>query len=416
MQYKFEALRENLDEFVQQYEYPLLLIVCSPGDLAYIIKFLQGLEEVHPEHYFIAFPEPFHTSHGYLDAVVENIRIQVEAANPIRAEQGAPPFPPVPAALSEHLPPEERLVAILDYLQRLLPDEPEHYVVVGFLPLECSDVDAYAQLFSTIVPDEESSPWQDTLRIVIYDDRKNRQIATDLFSRRIDTVLTVEVDFSTPAIMDALTKSVADVSRSSSERMACFYQLASLDYAYKRYPEALEKYGVLHEYYQQQGIASMQALSLLGAGDTLRADGQPAPAKEMMQRGIALSVEHQDLGTLLNSLISITDVCSDLQQYDEAESYADSGTQVAAGVLNPFAYADLYEKKGDAQIAQDKKEEGIKTYKRCEELCEMYEYYHRWKSVLEKQIAVFKEMEMLEECEVAEQSLVRVTEKEQGKS
>jgi hypothetical protein len=42
------------------------------------------------------------------------------------------------------------------------------------------------------------------------------------------------------------------------------------------------------------------------------------------------------------------------RQFDEAESYADSGAKVAAAVLNPFAYADMHELKGDAQMGQEK--------------------------------------------------------------
>jgi hypothetical protein len=61
-------------------------------------------------------------------------------------------------------------------------------------------------------------------------------------------VLTCEVDFSTPALTDGLSQGAADVSLPVTERMACLYQLAALDYTYKRYPDALQKFGVLHDF------------------------------------------------------------------------------------------------------------------------------------------------------------------------
>src|SRR5207249_3223149 len=140
-------------------------------------------------------------------------------------------------------------------------------------------------------------------------------------------ILSFEVDFSTPALTDSLTRDASDASLPVPERMACLMQLAALDYSYKRYAEALQKYGVLHNYYAEQKIPSMQALCLLGAGDTLRSGGQPAAAKDMIQRGIVLAMENKVLAVLLNALISIIDVCFDLGQHADAESYADSGTQ-----------------------------------------------------------------------------------------
>ena len=87
---------------------------------------------------------------------------------------------------------------------------------------------------------------------------------------------------------------------------------------------------------------------------------------------------------MLNALIAITEVCFELRQLDEAASYADSGARVAAAALNPFACADLHERKGDAELAQGKTQESIEWYRRCHHLCQTYEHYFRWKSVLQK--------------------------------
>src|SRR5262245_36412441 len=138
MKRKFEELRENLDEFVQQDEYPMLVVGCLSEELAYVVKFLQGLQDKHPQNYVVLFPQPYDDAARYLDGVVESIRLQVEAAGPIRAERGEPPFPPLSPALSDpERTPEQRLEDVLHYLRSLLPNEDDHRVVVGLLPLSC---------------------------------------------------------------------------------------------------------------------------------------------------------------------------------------------------------------------------------------------------------------------------------------
>jgi hypothetical protein len=413
MKQKFEELRENLDEFVEQNDYPMLVVGCVPDELAYVVKFLQGLDQKHPQDFFLIFPQPFATPGGYLDGVVESLRLQLDAAATLRAQRGEPPFPPLPPEVADpRRPPEQRLFDLLQYLRKLLPNEQEHSMVVGFLPLQCSAQDAYLQLMGTVAPLPDVKPWMVALRIVIYDDRTERRMMDALRAHKAEHVLTYEVDFSTPALTDALTVGAADTSLPVAERMACLLQLAALDYSYKRYPEALEKYGALYAYYEAQGVPAMQAMCLLGAGDTLRAGGKPLPGKEMLQRGVALAMQHNLLAPLLNLLLSVTDVCLELGHFAEAESYADSGTHVSAAVLNPFANADLFEKKGDAQLAQRKTAEGMATYKRCQELCAKYEYFHRWKSVLAKQARWYEQSHLLRERDAAERELSLVEARE----
>ena len=391
MKRKFEELSENLDEFVEQDDYPMLVVGALSEELAYVIKFLQALDDKYPQHYILVFPQPFETPTGYLDGVVESIRLQVDAASSSRAERGEPPLPELPPSLVDPgRPPAERLQGVLHYLRSLLPDEEEHRVVVGFLPLSCPDYEAYGKLMTTLMPVPVVQPWMQPLRVVLYDDRSQKKLTLAMRACKVEHVLTFDVDFSTPALTDALARDAADPSVPVPERMSCLTQLAAIDYAYKRYPDTLEKYGLLFKYYETEKVPSMQALALLGAGDTLCAAGHLKLAKQRLQQGIAIGMEHKVLPVLLNLFTSITGVCMRLSQFDEAESYADSGAKVAAAVLNPFAYADMHELKGDAQIALGKLADGLATYKRCQELCKTYEYFHRWISVLERQKKLYE--------------------------
>jgi hypothetical protein len=44
MKGKFDRLRESLDEFLQQDDYPILVVVSRSEELACILNFLQALE------------------------------------------------------------------------------------------------------------------------------------------------------------------------------------------------------------------------------------------------------------------------------------------------------------------------------------------------------------------------------------
>jgi tetratricopeptide (TPR) repeat protein len=413
MRRKFEELRENLDEFVDQTEYSVLVVGCLPDELAYVLKFLQGLEDKHAENFFLPFGQDFDAPGPYLDALTGALRGQMDAAVAVRAERNEPPFPPIPSELFEaHRPADQRLLDLLKYLCRLLPDEPGHAVVAAFLPLRCQDFSAYARLVASVILASETEPWMPLLRVVFYDDRSMRLLANAMQKRAMTHVLTFEVDFSTPALTDALTKDAANTTLPVAERMASLLQLAALDYSYQRYSDALEKYRVLYTYYEETKIPSMQAICLLGTGDTLRATGDLPAAKQMLQRGIALCLEHNVLGVLLNLCISAVDVSFSLKHYPDAESYADSGAKVAAGLLNPFVYADMLERRGDAQIEQRKLGEAIESYKRCGEISRMYEIFPRWKSVLEKQAGAFERAERPGDRRAAQKELACVVELE----
>jgi tetratricopeptide (TPR) repeat protein len=409
MKRKFEALRENLDEFVSQNDYPVLVVGCLSDELAYVAKFLQALDEKHPADFFVVFAQPFPAAGAYMDGVVAALKLQLEAAAEARQQRGDPPFPPLPDTVGDgRRRADARLRDLLEYLRTLLPNEREHRMVVGLLPLQCPDVEGYARLVGTVFPESDFPVWMQALRIVVYDDRSLKLIAADLEAREIERVLSFDVDFSTPALTDALSVDAADTSLPVAERMGALLQLAALDYSYKRYPDAIEKYGVLFRYYDGAGLPAMGALCLVGAGDVLRASGKPLESKEMLQRGLALSLDAKALAVMLNGLLSIVEVCFELGHFEDAESYADSGAQVAAGALNPFPYADLLERKGDAQLAQGKRDDATASYAKSRDIARMYGHTHRLESVLPKLVSLYGNAGMFEEQRSASDELARV--------
>lgn len=403
MQEKFVRLRATLDEFARQDDYPMLVLGCGSLELIYVVKAFEALDQTLPSHLILPFHHAFREPHQWLDGLVELTRVQLESLDANLAAADKPPTSPLPmAALDSRTPAPERLRALLTHLAALLPNQHEYRVVVGLLPLECDELSAFAELIAGVLPitgpsGPELPAGVRALRLLVWDDLEAKVLSDAIYQTKAPHILRYADDFSTPALVDAIGRRAADRSLALSERMSALLQLAALDFSHRRYAAAIEKYGVLHEYYAQQGQPDLQAMTLLGAGDTLIGAGQLEPGKLRLQQGVAVAMECKSLGVLSVLLRSLTSVCASLGQHAEAESYADSGARVAAATLTPGAYIDMLDRRGDAELAQAKYEQAMASYTKCRGLCRELDDHERWISILDKQAEFYARARMEEE-------------------
>ena len=416
MKRKFEILRETLDEFAQQDEFPVLLVECRSQELAYVLNFMQSLEHSLPGHLVAAFPQRFTAPGPWLDAVAEAVRVQLDYAAPERAERGDAPAPPLPQRLLDsRVPAAERLDALLRYLVALLPNPSDYRLLVGLTPLECDDPQAFAELVASAVPQREVPKWMTPLRLLAWDLFEHAPLSELLNSWPAETVLRYREDFSTQALSDALGREASDRSQDLDARMAAALQLAGLDVAHGRHADAVDKYAAAHEHYYQTGQPELQALTLLGAGDALNGAGDLIGARMRLQQGIAVAMEHRSLPVLVQLLLSVSKVSLALGEHAEAESYAESGTKVAAAAVNPFAYCDFWKRRGDAQAAQGRAAEAIASYDKAREQCAVNEYFDTWLEALDAQAALYAEVGMhAEERALADERELVLARREQS--
>jgi len=97
-----------------------------------------------------------------------------------------------------------------------------------------------------------------------------------------------------------------------------FFQLACLDFAFKRYPEAFEKYGHCFNYYNAKGNKPLAKLCLKGGGDTMLQGGKPLDALKLYQQSIALSMQEKNMMTLQQGLQSAAQTSMDLGKIESA--------------------------------------------------------------------------------------------------
>ncbi len=228
MKRKFEELRENLAEFVQQDDDdPTLVVGCLSEALAHVLKFLQALGEKRPQHHIVVFPRPYEENAArYFDSVVESICLQVEAAASLRAEQGAAPFPRLLPALSDtQRAPVQQLLDILDYMRSLYLDEVDYRMVVGLLPLSCEDAESCMRLMLAKERRGRASRREWSTRCYLY--RSTYSIRSVAYACRSSgsaairtgtTVGTTSIDLTSSRAEESLGLDRADLPLSSDAR------------------------------------------------------------------------------------------------------------------------------------------------------------------------------------------------------
>jgi tetratricopeptide (TPR) repeat protein len=400
MRRKLEELRLNLEEFVEQTDYSVFLLSCTPNESVYVTALLDGLDEPTEHSLFLVYPGPFRSAELYMADLLSFTETQLKKAADARRERGEPPAPPLPPASKDRtLEPTERFEHWLRYLPRLLPDQKNYSFVVALLPMECEDPAAYARFVGKAIIHNARPDWMRPLRVIAFDAREAPVLLPIIKRQKIGTVLSWELDLSPPALVDALSRECGDPAIPLGQRIASLVQLGGIDLAYRRYPDAREKYAAAFEFYSNPPVPAMQALCMQGAGDSLAAEGRLPEAKEMYERGLWVCMDANVLPSALMILQALVRVCMTMQDHANAEAYADSGTRLADGTLNTALYAHLLECRADAQLAQGKRTAAVESYEHARRVAAHHLLIETWESTLNKLIRFYEEAGMQAELE-----------------
>ena len=409
MQRKLEEMNVTLRGFVDQRDNLLLVVGSTDAEMPYTLKTLEGLDDTAPSDLFLLFSEPFTDAPSYASRILQSLLAQMEAAKEDLAARQEAPWPPLPSVCEDAgAPPPRRIRAAVDHLASLMPAEGDSRLVFGLLPLHIDDQEGYARLVGEFIPWDGPKPWMRGLRFVARDDRARPFLIPALRKKKAPGVLLYEPDLRPEALNDALAKDAADPSLPVAERMQILVQLAGLDYAHKRYPQAIEKYIVLYDYYAENNAPAMQAVALHGVGDVLRRTGKREEAKKKYQQALALAFEVEALPVLLNLTFAIGDVSLELEDYAEAEGFFGLAQQLAGKLLNPFAKGDALEKQGIARYHKGDPDGAIAAWRDAKTLCASFDYHERRRSVLEWLITAYKDARMSAERHACEEELEAV--------
>ena len=225
-------------------------------------------------------------------------------------------------------------------------------------------------------------------RFVLRDQPPASPLSKELLATKNQRVLVMELDFSNERFVQGLLDAVHNKHSPPDLRMNALFQLAAVDFGFRRHPQALEKYGACFNYFEQQGNKPMQALCLSGAGDAALQAGRPADALKFYQQSLAVGVEDKNVPVIQVSAFGAGNASMELSRYGEAEGYFKHADDAAAKLSNPFAKCDAMEKRGLVALRLGKIQQAVDTWTKGKELAKQFSHSERAISILSSLIAL----------------------------
>jgi tetratricopeptide (TPR) repeat protein len=390
VQRQADILLASLRDFIGQPDYPTMVLSGSDASMVFPNRTLAALDRQDENTYYLLFPDPCVNAAGYMDGIARRLSTDVEVFNAELTARKLAPLPALPLELSDaRHPPVRRLRRAIDYCAQHLPGQDP--IVWGLLPGEIADVAGYRALIGPLLAPEKIEPWMDRHRFLVRDQPAQPFLVPELFAAKNDRVLVLDLDFSNEAFVQDLVEKAHDRRLPADERMNAFFQLGAVDFAFKRYAEALEKYGVCFNYFESKGNTAMQSLCLSGAADTVRQAGKPVEALKFYKQSLSVSAESQNLPLTQQGCMGAGSTCLDLSRDQEAEGYLKLASKVSGKLNNPFAKCDAMEKLGLAEWRLGKVQEAVETWVKAKDLAKESSYNERAISILNFLIALCRQ-------------------------
>lgn len=405
MHKRVEELKEVMHTFVDQADEVLLILDARDLDMPLVHKIIESVDLEHPADIVLRFAEPATDPLGYVDAILANLETQMTAVDEARALEGNERWPPLPASCRDPArPPVDRIKTAMKHVRGLFPMDEDHRIVWCFLPVKIPNPAAYSALIGGLLPRRGPEPWMASTRVVARDRNEDRFLIPHVEAMKLDLTLVYRVNFSTEAMIDSLVEETRDPQTPEPRRMQNLLMLAGIDYAHKRYADAIDKYRVVYNYHEKHGRPVLQALALGGVGDALMASGDVDGAKVRYQQGLALSAPRdvEGLPVTMQLCARAGDACMHRKEYEEAEGYYDLASQIAGKLMNLEFKCDMMEKVGIARQARKNIGGAVQIWTLGVERCKDGNYYHRWKSILDRLVLVYDQAGMRKEKREAE--------------
>ena len=407
MRREFVAMESAMRKFIDQPDYPTMILNTSDNDVLFPTKVLQNTDRQSDSEVFLVFPFACDSVGDYVQKCMEFLKAQADSVNEGRITEGQDPWPPFPLlCLDPRQSPYQRLRAVIDYTRQVLPQDIP--VVWGLMPASIGDMPGYKALIAPLLALQGFEDWMTGHRFFVRDNAEQHFLLPELERAKIDTVLVLDIDFSPARVADRLVQTVNDEHVSTPERMQALVQLAAFDLAYQRYDQAVEKYDLLYAYYLEQGDPASQATCLGGAGDVALRAGENELAKKRYQQALAVVVPTGNLAVMLNLFLGAGEACLRLKHYEEAEGYFDYASKTAGKLQNPFSQVGAMEKLGVALTNQGKHEKAVEIWTAAKGLCKQFRYLDGWHSILDQLIALYSNSGMVKEvreCEKEKKSI-----------
>jgi tetratricopeptide (TPR) repeat protein len=389
--------------------------------MLYPIATLDGLDRSTQTDVFVTYAHAFVDAGAWMDELAIMLAREVETGNRLKAERRAAiasgserpninpaliidlePWPEPPVEIMDsRRPPAARLLAALTYIDSLIPGEPsaENRLVCALLPVSIAAPQGYLQLITGLVTGQDLPSCSVRHRYIVRDDRLAPFLLPLLEQSQDSTVLVHDLDFSPERMLDELAAGVGDRSKPERERVLGVLQLAAVDFSQQRYPDALDKYAAVYDYFDGKDQPGLQALCLSGAGDVAARQGDHVTALARHRQALALVAPTQQPALLLNPMLAAGKAALALQDYAEAEAYLGNAAELAAKTFNYTARCDALLDKGVAQREAGKLAEALQTWTAGKTLAASFGFAEGQRQHLEAMAALYERAGMAAEAQ-----------------
>lgn len=345
-----EELQAQLSTFIDQRAQPVMFLTCFDEELPTIVRVLDGLDGESPGDVFFVYTGPVGSPVAYVDGALAAVLEQLAEVNEERRENGAPALAaPPPGCSSQAVDPYQRLQWLFAHMTTWLPQEEDHRLVVALLPEHITNQETQARIAGTLVPFRDYPPWMQHVRLVLRDDRRAPFVVDALRRTGVSGPFLYTTRVTVGDLADAVALDAADPQFPPARRMNALLQCAALDVALGRYEAAIDKYGILYQYYDTFKVIELKTMVVQGLGDVMaRLDRLPAARGHYLQ-ALDLASDAKSLTLILQAASAIGEVDMRLGDLAEADTSFTLGAGAAEKLGNVFMRADLLERAGEAR-------------------------------------------------------------------
>jgi tetratricopeptide (TPR) repeat protein len=365
-----DRIKDRLRSFIAQRDDFALVVGCSSEDSLLALKMLEGLAEASTSEMFWTCIDAFTTPAEYAQAVVGSFAVKHKAVTQALQKEGRTPWPPLPGRVaSKETAPAERLRALMVFSRSLLSVLEGGLTVWVLLPLEVVDAGAFAALVRDVIDHEFPFPWCHHLRLVVRDDPRAKALSKLL--EQAPRVQWLSFDLSLPTMEKAMEEEVTDETLPLDQRMANLLVLAGVDFAQKRYADAVEKYELLARYHGAKGNQQLVALALNGIGEVHYRKGELDQAGKYFQEALpAASASLVPSPVLFSVTLNLANLRAEQGHWGEAEGYHECAERLAMMARNVGGKLQAMEKRGLSQYKQQKITEALTTWQQGADMAE----------------------------------------------
>ncbi|VWB74969.1 hypothetical protein BPS26883_03568 [Burkholderia pseudomultivorans] len=388
MHREFSAIESSLEAFIDQPDDPTLLLEATDNDIVPVLKMLQSLDERVGDAIFLIFPFPCDSADAYLKTCMEALARQIADESAVRVERGEGSWPPLPLTCTDpRRAPAQRLRDAVVHVRTLIPEGVK--VVWAWLPSPMGDFGGFAKIVLQCLALNGFEDWMEGNRFCIRDDRKQPCLIPLAREKKAEHVLILPVDFSSEKATRNLVAIANDAVYPIEQRMGALMQIAGIDLAHDRLPDAQRKYYTLFAFHAERKDSTGCAIALHGLGDVALRHGSSGDAKDWYLRALSAALDSRNLLIVLNALMATGGCCNTLGEHAKAATYFDLASGAAGRMMLVHTKIEAMEKGGIALLACGQAAEAAKNWIAAKGLCEQFGCERQRISILDRLVSLY---------------------------